>query len=462
MSVQKNYISAIGLYRDLDYREQLRELLDVTRESTSFAEMLELMNRTVPTAQTRYSYFYNGEHYENDTIVSWSDSTGGSGQGAGTLTITTASGNSYPLAGMLGMTKDQKVFYIVSKTADAAGDQLTIKAVSPDVTSADFGFTAGESVAFFSNAQGEGSDKPAYKRTTISQRTNQVQIFKNADAITDIQKAAKIEIDFQGQPYYTYKMEYDVMMVHQGDISQAFLLGQVSDENFANTASTLDDANSNRVQTTRGLDQYVTDYGINPASSTFDQPNIEALVETMAVARCPQEYLLLGGQRGANAFTNFAAALNNSVEFSPNARLMIGGKTVDVDVETWKGYGFTFNFKKMSLLDHKNTINFSGSAGYQNNIYFMPLDKVKDEGSGKSVDRFRVRVLEGDGKNWWMDKTLTGKEAPVRTSHEAKLICELQTIAGLEVAGAEHFVKFVLPSWWCLILEPRLVRGSFH
>ncbi|MBK7338376.1 MAG: hypothetical protein IPJ00_20450 [Saprospirales bacterium] len=75
--------------------------------------------------------------------------------------------------------------------------------------------------------------------------------------------------------------------------------------------------------------------------------------------------MVLGGIEGAIAFTNFTSALNSAVSFSPNARMNIGGNEVNVDIETFKGFGHTFMFKRLPILDHQKTVNFTGSAGFR-------------------------------------------------------------------------------------------------
>lgn len=434
----KRYISSLDF---MDQRALLRQLLNITNEETSFMDVMELLGREVPVEMPKYSNFINSELYATDTIVSFTDISGGSGQGHATVVITTASGNSFPIAGDLILFPSGYLGWVKSVTADAGGDSLDVYAVNLAVTSAMLAGAAAQVVSFISNAQGEGSGAPGTRRYGTTARSNWVQIFKNSGKVTDIQKASKIEIVYNGQEYFFSKLQHDTLMKHRGDISNALIFGQISDENFSGATSYLNDANSNRVQTTRGLREYVTTYGINDSATpvAFDLSYVQSLVRRLAARRCPEQYLVLGGIEGSIAWTNFTSALNSAVSFSPNARMNIGGNEVNVGIETFKGFGHTFMFKRLPILDHQKTVNFTGSAGFQSEMYFMPLDKVKDEGSGADVDRFRVRYLQGDGHDWRYVESLDGKLAPNKTSLESILQVEYQSIMGLEIAGPDHF-----------------------
>lgn len=437
-SLVKNYVSSLTF---VDNRELLRQILNVTNEDLSFVDVIEMLGLMVPTTQPKYTNWVNSELYDTDTIVSVTDTSGGSGQGHATVVITAASGTSFPIAGDLILFPSGYLGWIKSVTSDPGGDSLDVYAVNQTVTTALLAGAAGQVVSFISNAQGEGSGAPGTRRYGVTARSNIVQIFKNSAKITDVQKASKVEFVYEGKEYYFYKLQHDLLMKHRGDISHAMIFGQISDENFTATTSYLTDASSNRVQTTRGLRQYIKTYGIDDTSAAqiFDLDYVKSLVRRFAAARCPEEYMILGGIEGAIAFTEFASALTAGVSFSPNARININGSTVDVDVDTWKGFGHTFMFKRLPLLDHRETINFTGSAGFQNEMYFLPMDKVRDEGSGADVERFRIRYLAGDGLDFRYLERMDGKLAPSPTSLDSVLQTEYQSIMGLEVCGPDHF-----------------------
>ena len=187
----KSYISSLTL---LDQRDLLRQLMNVTNEETSFMDVMELLGREVPVTQPKYSVFVNSELYNTDTLVSFTDLTSATGQGHATVVVTSASGTSFPIAGDLIVFPSGYIGYIKSVTSHGGGDQLDVYAVNQSVTSAMLAGAAAQTVAFISNAQGEGSDAPGSRRYGTTSRTNIVQIFKNSAKITDIQKSSKIEL----------------------------------------------------------------------------------------------------------------------------------------------------------------------------------------------------------------------------------------------------------------------------
>ena len=101
--------------------------------------------------------------------------------------------------------------------------------------------------------------------------TRAFKIFRNAIKITDVQNASKIELEFNGKPYILPYEMIQGLQKHRGDISLAMWLGEVSNTLFADvdgptttaTPPYLQGSTGYGVQTTRGMDSYITNYGIN-------------------------------------------------------------------------------------------------------------------------------------------------------------------------------------------------------
>lgn len=64
--VNKKYVSSTAF---LDQREILNKVLNVTNEETSFVDVMEMMNRYVPTKVPSYHHFINEELYSSVTNV---------------------------------------------------------------------------------------------------------------------------------------------------------------------------------------------------------------------------------------------------------------------------------------------------------------------------------------------------------------------------------------------------------
>ena len=101
---------------------------------------------------------------------------------------------------------------------------------------------------------------------------------------------------------------------------------------FVPSNPALVDSEGNAVQTTMGLDQYATTYGIDQSLATAGTTalaDIQALTQTLNKARAPQEYFLFTGTTQNILLDNLFNNLGNSALLSQGARFQIQGKEVD-------------------------------------------------------------------------------------------------------------------------------------
>ncbi len=440
----KNYISSQEF---LDKREMLEGALNITREEESFLDVMELMGRMEATPVPSYHHHVNAELYGTATIKTGgvTDNSGGSGQGDITLVLTDADGTSECRAGNLVMFASNYVGYIQSKTADAAGDQVRVLAVAgASVTTALLAAAAGQKLAFFSNAAGEGSTEPAKRRYGTTKYWNQVMSFKEATKITDVQQVSEIELKYGGKNFVMYKQQHETLMKHRADISFAMLMSQISEPNWTESSSSLSDGSSNPVQTTRGLDQYINTYGKRYQNATLDLDQIEDLTGELRKRRVGQDYLVFAPHVGQVAWDNTFNALDNSSVLGQAAKFSVDGKQLDLGVDSVRLYGFNFHKKYLPLLDHQNVTNFTGSAGFERYIYGVPMDTVKVHAGGASLPRIRCRYMPVGGEIY--SEVLTGRLAPNPTNTESALTIDYQSIMGLEVLGADNFWKIEIAS----------------
>lgn len=432
-SLDKQYVSTINF---LDQREILKSLFDITNEKDSFLDVMNMMGRKKPTATVTYHNFVNTELYN---VLTVSGTPSGSGTNASPLLVTVSSGDFAKVReGELILSPNGKVGYI----KDATSNVLSVVSVDGQALSLDDTdkFTA------FSNAAGEGSSAPVARRYDVQKYYNQVQIFKEAVKVTDIEEANKIEFEVNGKPYYFFKLQDDVLTKFNGDISFALLFSRISATNFTSGSPTIQDyeAGGNKVQTTRGLNQYIEDYGIANSGLDVNTTNYATLVRNFAQARCPREYMIYAGTEQNIAHDNMLNALTSAASFSPNARININGRELDLGIDKFSLYGYTFLKKHLPILDHRNVLNFTGSAGYHKRAFFVPNDRVKVVGGG-SEDRMAIRYMEqGSGGNTMYQELLLGALAPQPTSSEQVLEISYKAIMGLEILGAEHFAYWQL------------------
>lgn len=429
----KKYISTVNF---LDRREIYQYVLDITREDESFVDIMEMMGRSVPTDVPSYHNFVNKERYVTVTATAVNDESAGTD---GSLFDVTLSAGDYALVreGELVLCPNKKVGYLKEKKA---ANEVVIVAVD----GSDMELEIGSVLSMFSNAAGEGSSAPADgRRYDITKNLNQVMIFKSVVKTTDIQRASKVEVEFRGQPYYFIKAQHDALMKFKGDISLAMLFSRISDENFTSNSPTLTDTTGNPIQTTKGLNQYVEDFGIDiTGTNAVSLATYATLERQFAKDRCPQEYLVLLGSEGSIAHTDAFGALTNASVFSPGARLQVNGRDIDVNIDKLNLYGRTYMIKKLPILDHKNVINFTGSAGFQNRMWYIPNDQIKADVGGESQDRIRMRYLEDYGEgaiDHRYRELLLGGLAPTPTDSRSLLEIVYESRQGLEVLGPHHF-----------------------
>lgn len=439
----KQYVSTVNF---LDRREIYQHVLDITREKTSFVDLMELMGRSVPTDMPTYHNHWNQELFDNVTATAVSDTSGGTDGSRWTVTL---SAGDYALcqAGMLVMCPNKKVGYIRSLLGS---NQIDVYAVEGDGGGTDLELAISDKLALFSDARGEGSAGPDNdKRTLTTTNTNQVHIFKSATKTTDIQRASKVEVMFEGRPYYFIKAQHDALMKHKAKVSMGLMFSRISDANFTESSPTLTDSSSNPIQTTRGLNQYVEDYGIGlGGTNAVSLATYAELCRSLTTERCPEEYLALQGIEGSIGHTDAFGANTNSSVFSPNAELQINGKTLDLNMTRLSVYGFNFMLKQLPIVDHKNLFNFTGSAGFEKRIWYIPNDKITADVGGEATDRIRCRYLEDFGPGAFDHRyreILTGGLAPIPTNDTSELKITYESRQGLEVFGPQHFAYIDLP-----------------
>lgn len=427
-SITKQYVSSIDF---LDQREILNKVLDITNEEYSFMDIMELMGRSKPTSVPEYHHFVNEEMYVLGTV----SAVTGSGTALVTATIdATAFANVN--VGELVLFPAGSVGYVTGKPS---ANNITIRSVD----GTNLTLAATNRISFFSNAAGEGSLSPAAKRWGITKYANQVQIFKGKFEVTDVQKASKVEVDFQGKPYYMYKGQHDSLMKFRDDIAASLIFGRRSTTKFSDASPTLVDAESKPVQTTMGLDQYITTLGSDLSLLTAGSlalADIKALIQLLNRNRSPKEYFLFVGTTQNIYWDDVFNNLGNSAILSQGARFQIEGRDIELGIDKIKIYGTTFYKKHLPILDHKNIINFTGGYNAKDAAYGVPYTKVKTIDGGME-DRLQVRYMLEGNTDFKYREILLGGLAPVPTNERSVLEVHYSSIQGLEMLDAANAFK---------------------
>jgi hypothetical protein len=430
-SMNKRFISAISY---LDQREIERNIVDIQNEGGGFLEIFEGADRYVPTAEPDY------HHFVNSALFKVGDTTGATIVGSGSATTLTgvtltAATSGFAMIGTQCLLPNGKNAVVSAISTASSQDTLTLKAVD----GANLTLVAGNKIAFISNAQEESSSAPQSNTYDYTKFFNKVQFFRVADVITDVQKVAKVETS----DTVMYMQHIQKVMLLKGQIAAAFIAGKMSTSSFSDATSTLAGPNGNSIQTTRGLDDYVATYGISDSltsAGTIATADIQDLVTQLAASRCPNDYMVWLNTASYGIYSQYFKGLNSSQIYA--GRLTLDGKTLDLDFEGFRYAGYNFEFSKLKILDHKELFNFTGSAGLQKNAYFVPKGTVNVQGGG-ALPRIRARYLPQpmDSGKGIIAESHQGLLAPTPVGRDANFTTDWYTNQGLEVLGAQHFVK---------------------
>lgn len=440
--MQKSFVSAIDF---LDQREIDPNLYDQARDR-EFTDIMKIIGRYKPctTGQFNYHNFVNNDAYELSTI---SAVTSGNGTGLVVFTVSTATG--FPRIGDIIMTSN----------ANNAGKMAVIQAVTRasgtatitarEVNNGAFYVVVGDTVTYNSNAFPEKSSNPTNRRYAVTKYFNLIQIFREYDEITDVQKVAKIEFGV-GSDMHILPYQYIQKVTKlQGDISAAMIGGVKSTTQFGDQNPTLaDSTNVYGIQTTGGLDWYTTTYGISDGAAvlgTFGFTEVDDIIDNWLANKAPNDQMGYMSSKAKRLLDKFFKNLGSSGVTS--ARMVIDGRTLDLEVDHVSYGNFELDLIPLKILDHPQI--FGPLPAINGSIYWVPKDKISVVGGGQeprmqiryTPSPFEGRTANGSN-NGFMTEWRTGALAGTPTSSEVSLRTDWYAAQGLEVLGAKHFQKY--------------------
>lgn len=439
----KSYVSAIDF---LDQRDIDPNIYDQSRDR-AFTDIMKIVNRYKPATMFFYNNFVNSDVYEVGTISSVTST----GLAQIQFTINTAA--TFPRVGDLIKTSNSnnvgKQARVQAVTFGSGTATLTVRSVAGN--SSAFFATIGDKVQFGSNAFPEKSTAPTNRRYPLTRYYNNIQIFREVDDITDVQKVAKIEVNVGGDYHILpYQLIQKVIKLN-GDISVQMLAGVQSSTLFNDTNPFLADPTSGLpIQTTGGLDWYVTTYGISDQAAvlgTFGFTELDDIVDNWIANKSPNDQMGFYGSRPKGVLDKFFKNLGSSGVTS--VRMVIDGRTVDMEVEHIKYRGFNIDFIYVPIYDHPQLFSPTLVADINGSIYFVPKDQVDTVDNGRQP-RMQIRHTPTpfSGKtpnmsaNGIITEWRTGALAEVPTSSESVLHTDWQTQQGLECLAVALFQKY--------------------
>ena len=434
------YVSAVDSM--LNTREILKSVSDIQNEE-GLTELLVSMDRKQPVSQPVY---YN---FVNEPIFKLIDTTGSTVTNSGTRTVTvtgaTAATSGYNRVGDLVLltSTGNNVGMITSVTTVSSQDTLIIKGVS----GVNLTITAGDKLSSFSIATGERSDTPLNLRYGLTKYFNKWQIFRETSQITDVENALTLEVEYNGSNKIVVKDHLEKTIKLKGNINAAFFAGDVSDTTFTDVSPALVDNNAptnggggGAVQTTRGIDKYITSYGVALAAGSLGTvaiADINALLDALTANRAPKQFLIAGASAARRAFDVYLQNLNNSGLTS--ARLNVDNKNIDTEVMQYKYGNYELNFANMPILDHPTLFSQTIIA---KSMYVLPLNgRVKVQG-GTEMPNMQIRYIPKQTKygNDMINEIHSGAFNPIAPSGTiAEWRQDWQTSQGLEILGAQWF-----------------------
>lgn len=432
-TIQKSFVTAIDPM--MDTREINHQVADVFNEN-GLIDILGYSDRKKPleTGQPVYYNWINEALFQSITV----DSVSGSGTTQVSVVATAATSGKTKVQDIITFTNN--ITGIVRSVSTASGvDTIVIKSCA----GGNLTCTAADILSITSVAMGEGSSAPASPRYGNTKYTNKVQIFAESTIITDVQKAATVEAWVNGSKYWTTRQEVECKILLRGKINAQFINGDMSGTSFSDLNPTLTDANSGGlgVQTTRGIDKYITLYGtsLNTGGGVYSFGALSDALDNLTAQRAPLQYLVVGGKKARRKVDDLFKATGSSGMTS--ARLNVDGKDIDLVVDKVSYGGYELNYATMPILDHPVLF---GQTYVSKSMYFMPFNaqvKTAYEGMQPAIQARYVPNSSpfGDGV---IGVSYNGALAvPNPTGTTQNWQTSYTTTQGCEVLGAQWFLR---------------------
>ena len=444
----KSFVSAIDF---LDQRDIDPNIYDQSRDR-AFTDIMKIVNRTKPAKMFFYNNFVNNDVYEVATISAVTTT------GAVTVVFTITGGAYlFPRVGDLIKTSNtsnvgkQALVTIVDTTTTPGSAIVTAKSVD----NTNFAVVVNDKVQFGSNAFPEQSGAPSNRRYGLTKYYNNIQIFREVDEISDVQKVAKIEVNVGGDYHILPYQTVQKVIKLNGDISVQMLAGTQSTTGFTNaspfaTSPVLTGSNGLPIQTTGGLDWYVTNYGISDSATTlgtFGFVELDEIIDNLIANKAPNDMMVFMGSRAYRLISKFLKQLGSSSVDS--RRLNVDGKDFDFNVEHLSYGGYEFDFVHVPIFDHPQLFSATLVADVNGSMYFVPKDQVDTVDNGRQP-RMQIRYTPtpfmgsaaNKSSNGMITEWRTGALAEIPTSSTMQLHTDWETAQGLECLAVKHFQKY--------------------
>lgn len=440
-TVIKSFVSAIDF---LDQRDIDPNIYDQSRDR-AFTDIMKLVGRYKPCKMYNYHNFVNNDVYEIGTISAVTST----GLAQIQFTINTAS--TFPRVGDVIKTSNTnnigKQARVQAVTFGSGTATLTVRSVGGN--SSPFYATVNDLVAFSTNAFAEKSDAPTNRRYGLTKYFNLIQIFREVDEISDVQKVAKVEVQVNGDYHILPYQHIQKVIKLNGDISVAMIAGVQSSTQFGDANPFLSDPTSGLpIQTTGGLDWYVTTYGTSDSAAvlgTFGFTELDQIVDDWIASKSPTDQMGFMSSRVKGYLDRFLKNLGSSGVTS--LRMVIDGRSIDMEVDHLSYRGYEMDLLFLPILQHPQIFSATLTPDISGSIYWVPKDQVETVDGGREP-RLQIRYTPSPfsgangSSNGIIREWRTGALAEVPTSSVTQLHTDWYTAQGLEALAVKHFLKY--------------------
>lgn len=440
-TVIKSFVSAIDF---LDQRDIDPNIYDQSRDR-AFTDIMKLVGRYKPCKMYNYHNFVNNDVYEIGTISAVTST------GLAQITFTINTAVTFPRVGDVIKTSNTnnvgKQARVQTVTFGSGTATLTVRSVGGN--SSAFFATVGDLVAFSTNAFAEKSDAPTNRRYGLTKYFNLIQVFREVDEISDVQKVAKIEVQVNGDYHILPYQHIQKVIKLNGDISVAMIAGVQSSTQFGDANPFLADPTSGLpIQTTGGLDWYVTTYGTSDSAAvlgTFGFTELDEIVDNWIANKAPTDQMGFMSSVVKGYLDRFLKNLGSSGVTS--VRMNIDGRSIDMEIDQLKYRGYNMDLLYLPILQHPQVFSATLTPDISGSIYWVPKDQVETVDGGREP-RLQIRYTPSPfsgangSSNGIIREWRTGALAEVPTSSVTQLHTDWYTAQGLEALAVKHFQKY--------------------
>jgi len=439
----KSYVSAIDF---LDQRDIDPNIYDQARDR-AFTDIMKIVNRYKPATMFFYNNFVNADVYEVGTVSAVTST------GLAQIQFTINTANTFVRVGDMVMSSNtnnsNNQARVQAVTYGSGTATITVRSVAGNSTP--WYATIGDKIQFGSNSFAEKSSAPVNRRYPLTRYYNLIQTFREVDEITDIQKVAKIEVNVGGDYHILPYQIIEKYIKLQGDISVQMLAGTQSSTLYNDSNPFLADPSTGLpIQTTGGLDWYVRTYGISDSAAvlgTFGFTELDDIIDNWIANKSPREQMGFMGSRPKGVLDKFFKNLGSSGVTS--VRMVIDGKTVDMDVDQITYRGYVIDFVYVPIYDHPQLFSSVLVPDINGSIYFVPKDQVDTVDNGRQP-RMQIRhtptpfmgTAANKSANGIVTEWRVGALAEIPTDGTMQLQTNWQTAQGLECLAVKLFQKY--------------------